>query len=158
MFALGESVCKVQTPPSPVSVTSELMPSDLAELPGGELLGSPSGGRVHLGRAKVADNYTMGKVLAQGEDYMIVEGFNVKTHRSHALKLLAKSSARLQRRGWLSGKPHPVTGAPMDCEEVRLPVPVRSETYDAPPRHPARLAPGAVLDLHQGRAPELALP
>ena len=25
------------------------------------------------------------------------------------------------RRGWLSGKPHPVTGAPMDCEEVRLP-------------------------------------
>ena len=81
MFALGESVCKVQTPPSPVSVTSELMPSDLAELPGGELLGSPSGGRVHLGRAKVADNYTMGKVLAQGEDYMIVEGFNVKTNK-----------------------------------------------------------------------------
>ena len=25
------------------------------------------------------------------------------------------------RRGWLSGKPHPVTGAPMECEEVRLP-------------------------------------
>ena len=66
-------------------------------------LGSPLGGRVQLGRSKVADNYTTGKVLAQGDDYMIVEGFNLKTHRSHALKLLAKSSKRLMRRGWFQG-------------------------------------------------------
>jgi len=96
MFALGESVCKAPPPASPVTVSSELLPASPLESPA-------QGGRVQFGRAKVADNYTMGKVLAQGSDYMVVEGFNVRTHRSHALKLLAKDSARLQRRGWLQG-------------------------------------------------------
>ena len=92
MFALGESMCK-PPPMSPVSVCGPR----LHELTG--TLGSPCAGRVQLGRSKVADNYTMGKVLAQGADFMVVEGFNVKTHRSHALKLLSKSSARFLRSG-----------------------------------------------------------
>jgi len=96
MFVLGESMCKAPPPPSPVSVATEL-PGELAGA-----LGSPLGGRVQLARSKVADNYTMGKVLAQGDDYMVVEGFNVHTHRSHALKLLSKSSTRFTRRGLFS--------------------------------------------------------
>jgi len=79
-------------------------------------LGSPLGGRVQLGRSKVADNYSMGKVLAQGEDYMVVEGFNVRTNRSHALKLLAKSSTRLTRRGWLHGEGR--RGGPRACSQL----------------------------------------
>lgn len=101
MFALGESMCAggcTGSPAgSPVSVT-QAFPGEMTSA-----LGSPLGGRVQLGRSKVADNYTTGKVLAQGDDYMIVEGFNLKTHRSHALKLLAKSSKRLMRRGWFQG-------------------------------------------------------
>ena len=100
-------------PSSPVSVSSPL-PGEYTSgvyigaplegaLPIIGALGSAQGGKVHLGHSRVADNYTMGKVLAQGEDFMVVEGFNMRTHRSHALKLLSKSSTRLTRRGWFSG-------------------------------------------------------
>lgn len=55
-------------------------------------------GRVQLASSRVADNYSMGKVLAQGDDYMIVEGLHLDTHRSHALKLLSKQSPRFRTR------------------------------------------------------------
>lgn len=44
-------------------------------------------------QARVADSYRMGKVLRAGADFMVVEGVHVATARSHALKLLNKSSA-----------------------------------------------------------------
>ena len=81
-----------------------------AEMLGSPVLASPSifssfvgssssdlSGRVQLGRSRVADNYSMGKVLAQGDDYMVVEGLHLATHRSHALKLLSKQSPRFRR-------------------------------------------------------------
>ena len=36
----------------------------------------------------------MGKVLAQGDDFLVVEGVCLRGQRSHALKLLSKSSPR----------------------------------------------------------------
>ena len=54
-------------------------------------------GRVQLARSRVADNYSMGKILAQGDDYMVVEGLHLATQRSHALKLLSKQSPRFVR-------------------------------------------------------------
>jgi len=118
MFSLGESVC---TPPispatSPGSSSGTGSPTSTrkadalkAEMLGSPVLASPSifssfvgssssdlSGRVQLGRSRVADNYSMGKVFAQGDDYMVVEGLHLATHRSHALKLLSKQSPRFR--------------------------------------------------------------
>ena len=90
MFSIGESVC-----PSPPIQGSPVRISD--DLGACGLLGA--GGRVHLGRSKVADHYSMGKVLAQGDDFLVVEGLHLRTRRSHALKLLSKRSPRLARGG-----------------------------------------------------------
>lgn len=49
-------------------------------------------GGLRLMKARVADSYRMGKVLASGTDFMVVEGVHLATARSHALKLLNKSS------------------------------------------------------------------
>lgn len=113
MFALGESMCvRPQPLGSPVSVAHPL-PGELANA-----LGSPLGGRVQLLRSRVADNYTTGKVLAQGDDFMVVEGFNVRTHRSHALKLLAKSSKRLTRPGWFQAGGRASSLGPRVCSRL----------------------------------------
>jgi len=68
-----------------------------APLPGASVLPSSCfNGQVHLKQSRVSDHYRMGKVLAQGDDYMVVEGQHLQTSQSFALKLLSKHST------WLS--------------------------------------------------------
>jgi hypothetical protein len=127
MFLLGESVCPPSVAPddcsspdverrwgspraataSPSSIRAQVWP-DAECLDGSPKLCSPSlfssssasslKGRVQLARSRMADNYSMGKVLVQGDDYMVVEGLHLDTHRSHALKLLSKQSPRFRTR------------------------------------------------------------
>jgi len=51
-------------------------------------------GRVQLTSSKVADNYTMGKVLEQREDLIVVEGRHRKTLASHVLKIVSTRGAK----------------------------------------------------------------
>ena len=120
MFHIGESVCSPA--PSPPTVSPPGSPSSVrAAAPlGSPILGSPTvfndsfwtessrssspgcvsdplQGPVRFACSRVADNYSMGKVLYQGDDYMIVEGLHLTTHRSHVLKLLSKQSPRFRR-------------------------------------------------------------
>jgi len=72
----------------PQAPSPEAMPS-----PG---ISSPSSlrnsGRVRLGRSRVAEHYSMGGVLAQGEHFLVVEGVHISTNRPHSLKLISKNS------------------------------------------------------------------
>lgn len=81
IFALGESAYYC---PSPTSVLSP------------PLVGGWDTGKIELLKSKVSDNYRMGKVLAQGIDFLVVEGVHLQTKQSRALKLICKSSARFR--------------------------------------------------------------
>ena len=66
MLALGDSVCCPSPPQSPPHTPEASNPSSpQCEREG--VVAAGAAGRVRLKRCKVADNYTMGKVLEQGE-------------------------------------------------------------------------------------------
>lgn len=88
LLALGESVSAKTPPPSP----PPLSPSSPAAL--------RTAGRVRLASSRLADRYSMGKVLVQGEGYCIVEGLHLATSSSHALKLVSKTHASPEPRPW----------------------------------------------------------
>lgn len=112
MLALGDSVCNPPThpvlSPSP-SFGSESSGDSESPLSSPERSPSPPvrrscnaewsslEGRVQLTRSKVADNYTMGKVLEQSEDLIVVEGMHRKRRASHVLKIVSKSSPNLKQ-------------------------------------------------------------
>jgi len=91
MLALGDSVCCPSSPPS--SQPS----SPAAKSPQGDWVSAGAVGRVRLRRMKLADNYTMGRVLEQRENLIVVEGFHRKTYRSHALKIVSKSAVHVKQ-------------------------------------------------------------
>jgi len=79
IFALGESMhSSSPVPRSPTSVLPKLS------------------GKVRLKQCKLSDNYQMGKILAKGEDYLIVEGVHLHSRQSRTLKLLRKRSPRMR--------------------------------------------------------------
>jgi len=89
IFHLGESML-----PSPASSTSS---SPVLGAPAAAILPSQSlNGQVSFAPGKVSEKYRMGRVLAQGEDYLVVLGQHLQTGQSHALKLLSKHSKRLR--------------------------------------------------------------
>lgn len=69
--------------PSPEAMPSPGVPSPCA---------LRNSGRVRLGRSRVAEHYSMGSVLAQGEHFLVVEGVHISTNRPHSLKLISKNS------------------------------------------------------------------
>jgi hypothetical protein len=80
IWALGESACQRS---QPVPAGAPPLPKSWAGL-------SADGSGGLMGH--VAEQYAMGKILLAGEDYMVVEGIHQRTHASHALKLVCKSS------------------------------------------------------------------
>jgi len=63
-----------------------------------------STGKVRLHQCNVSDHYRMGKVMAKGDDWLIVEGQHLATQQSHALKLLSKRSNRFEPTTGLKGR------------------------------------------------------
>lgn len=87
MLALGDSVCCPASPPVSRSPSTPGSPPS-------DWISAGAAGRVRLKRCKLADNYTMGKVLEQSEELIVVEGFHRSTRSSHAIKIVSKSAAQ----------------------------------------------------------------
>jgi len=81
----------------PSSPPSSQPSSPAAKSPQGDWVSAGAVGRVRLRRMKLADNYTMGRVLEQRENLIVVEGFHRKTYRSHALKIVSKSAVHVKQ-------------------------------------------------------------
>jgi len=98
-------VCCPVSPPSSTQSSRDGSPVGAsARSPKGDWVSAGAVGRVRIKRSKLADNYTMGRVLEQGENLIVVEGFHRKTRKSHALKIVSKSGdLRQLRDGGLAG-------------------------------------------------------